>query len=630
MQAEGGQIQASLLWLAGQQSKNGSFIGGGSSEAMPFRDDRSHPNAFFTSLILIALHGIAGNKKITQKGIEFIKSQQSPIGSWNYWDRQSDIAQEYPFPDDLDDTACALMALSLYDQSYVDGSLLAKLAQLLIVNELKPGGPYRTWLVEPSLYKDWGDTDLAVNANIGGLLAHHGVTAPRLKEYVDHQLDTDKLGSRYYLGDVPSLYFLSRWYKDQKLKQSVVLAFKTIDSRSDMEVAMLLTAGRRLDISSKYLDRAYKQLVANCKHGHWAAAGLYIELTVDGTIYYAGSPALTTAFALEAINLYKTSSQEPSQVQAHRSVPDIYKQIMQSNASMPLKLKKPYLAAAKLIAGSDKQGQIIDMAGIAAAAFGVTIPKDTLGHLNQASLNGWVAYSIYDDFYDDEAETSSLSVANHALRQTVLHYQAALPDSKQFANLVHRTLDIIDTANQWEVLNARGKLEEGVLNYKLPSYGNYSKLAERSWGHVLAATGVSLAAGYEIKGDKVINLQKFFHHYLIARQLNDDAHDWLEDLQKGHLSSVVTLLLKSYKPGGKIDIKKEQKQLQIHFWQTTINEVALLINKHLKNANKSLKACNLTDDKIFISWLSALEEATRQAVDGSQQAQKFINSYSGE
>jgi hypothetical protein len=628
MPTKGGEVAASLRWLAKQQAPNGSFAGLASASASPFQATRRHENCFFTSLILTCLQGIGQDMGIVQKGVQFLKTQQSDIGSWNYWVRDSSIAKQHPLPDDLDDTAYALLALSVHEPSYVDGGLLAKLAKLLIASETQPGGPYRTWLVGPSQYGPWGDVDLAVNANIGGLLALQGVRVPALETYVSQQLAKGDMASRYYSGSVPSLYFLSRWYRGDGLKKAVARNLRNLNDKSSIEVAMLLTAGCRLNVAGKYLEVAYQRLAASAQAGHWPACGLYIELTVGGTVYYAGAEALTTAFAIEAINLYKSLAAKPAKAaKSAIEVSGLYGEVVASSVGLPQRLRKEYLKAAWAIIQADTQGQITDMAGLAARAIGVRLNGNVRNNLNLGSLNGWIAYSIYDDFFDQEAELQDLAVANHALRQTLRHYLAALPRNVEYQKLIYQALDTIDAANQWEVTNTRAAVKGPKVYAMLPKYGNYAKLAERSWGHMLSATGVLMSAGYGVDSPQVSGLQKFFYHYLIARQLNDDAHDWLEDLSKGHISAVVSLLLKEFRPEGAIDLKNEQKDLQVHFWQHTIDEVAALANTHLRAARRALSGIGIDSENAFDGWLNNLEESTQRALTASHETRKFIKNY---
>lgn len=57
-------------------------------------------------------------------------------------------------------------------------------------------------------------------------------------------------------------------------------------------------------------------------------------------------------------------------------------------------------------------------------------------------------------------------------------------------------------------------------------------------------------------------------------QLNDDAHDWEEDMGRGHLSTVVTLLLADLKKNGWeksiIDLDSDLSEIRKIFWFETM------------------------------------------------------------
>src|SRR5690606_507803 len=115
-----------------------------------------------------------------------------------------------------------------------------------------------------------------------------------------------------------------------------------------------------------------------------------------------------------------------------------------------------------------------------------------------------------------------------------------LPDDKKFHREVEKIMNRTDAANAWEIMHCRGEIENNALRIKkLPDYGDYWQLADRSLGHTVAVVGVMHAAGQ--KNTK--NICDFFKHYLIARQLNDDAHDWEEDLAKCHVNAVAARIL---------------------------------------------------------------------------------------
>lgn len=623
MPDEGGVVRWAVDWLSGQQLDSGGFASEVSDSIEPFTPDRLHYHTFFTSIILVCLQNVDDADSIIRPGIKFLKKQQSPQGSWNYWDRNSQMAVKYRFPDDLDDTAYALLALSIHDPAGLSGQDLALLAGLLITNEIKPGGPYRTWLVDKSLYRQWGDVDLAVNANIGGLLNHHGLEMPDLQNYVKTELDKRRPTSLYYQSPIPIIYFLSRWYEGPEISRLFKEHTHRLTAKNVAELAMLLTIGCRVGASPSTLRRLYKLLLESRQRGHWPAAVFYTELVSQGQACYTGSPALTTALALEAITAYRRRAGHAPTPKASAQM----KPVKLSPKGLTSPMRKQYLQMAKLITDQDKDHQITDMSGLTAAAYGQQIDANTRMNLNTGSLNGWIAYKYYDDFYDDEAEPAELALANYAHRQTISYFRQALPDNAAFQAYVPAVLDKMDAANYWEVRQARGHVDKQLLSYKLPDYGSLSKLADRSWGHTLAATGTLLASGYALDSPEVKKLHRFFKHYIIARQLNDDAHDVFDDLSRGHLSAATVMLLRSYSPEGPLDIEAERQALQIHFWQHTIQELARQIYLHLEKASQALCSTGMTEPVAFQGWLDRLAEATRRAEQGSRQTKSFINTF---
>jgi len=84
----------------------------------------------------------------------------------------SKLSKEFkskPYPDDLDDTFCALNALYLFDRKLISGSAYAYIIQLLTKVEKNEGGPYKTWLVSKKT-SGWDDVDIVVNSNIAYFL----------------------------------------------------------------------------------------------------------------------------------------------------------------------------------------------------------------------------------------------------------------------------------------------------------------------------------------------------------------------------------------------------------------------------------------------------------------------------
>lgn len=621
-------VKDGLVFLRSQQQRDGSFTGEASPSINNFTPSRQHQTIFFTALIMSCLGKVDNSNLVCKNAAEYLLSQKSDNWSWNYWQRSSALAHDYPYPDDLDDTTCALIALSGYNSELVGPDALANFTKLLLATEKAPGGPYRTWLVQADLLDKWGDVDPAVNANIGGFLALNKINLPGLNNYLSETIMQKKLNSPYYVGIIPTIYFLSSWYRGEKrtmLKDMVSQKLKQPKNHNSLMLALLITAGRNLGIEKSLLKSSIDHLLAYRTNNFWPAEALYVDPKIDGVQYYAGSAALTTAFAMEALNNKESVILPSSTITSQNTAINL---AMASSRKLPKHTKATYIQALKSIKARDRDHQISNIAYLTAKAYRQKINKKIIDHLNLASLNGWLAYTIYDDFLDQEGQPYQLGTANIALRRAVGYYHSALPGNEPFAKLVEETLTAVDEANTWEVLNARAMIKGQQLVYTLPNYGNLSRLAERSLGHMLSPIGVALACGFRSNDEAIINLKKFFEHYLIARQLNDDAHDWGDDLKKGHLNSVATMLLKDFGATSSFNLQ-DLESLRLYFWRQTINDTAKVINHHLKRARQALSKTGFKNPQTFNDWLDALAEATDLALAGSHNTQSFIKVFSG-
>src|SRR5438876_3918375 len=118
-----------------------------------------------------------------------------------------------PYPDDLDDTFCALSALRLHDPDLVNEAALGRVVHLLVALETQVGGPYRTWIAPEDAPAVWRDVDLAVNANIAYFLRLTGTTLPGLTAIMEQGIMAKTLSSPYYPSLYPVAYFVARAYQ---------------------------------------------------------------------------------------------------------------------------------------------------------------------------------------------------------------------------------------------------------------------------------------------------------------------------------------------------------------------------------------------------------------------------------
>jgi len=133
--------------------------------------------------------------------------------------------------------------------------------------------------------------------------------------------------------------------------------------------------------------------------------------------------------------------------------------------------------------------------------------------------------------------------------------------------------------------------------------------------------------GYEPHSTEVQAIQAFFYHFLIARQLSDDAHDWKEDLRKGQINAVGAYLLHGIERRGP-SVQALYAQLEQYFWDKGIGEVNIWIFRELAQARASLKDATFIDrPEILEALLAPIEETARKAEEEQRQTADFLRAY---
>ncbi len=270
--------------------------------------------------------------------------------------------------------------------------------------------------------------------------------------------------------------------------------------------------------------------------------------------------------------------------------------------------------------------QIATIADIIKNAFGLEVEQNTVDALNLGSINGWLAYMLYDDFIDNDRplERYMLSVANYALRLAYKYFRQALPENLLFQNRLDSWLNITDEANAWEQLNAQAKSLPGQKFYlkSLPNYGDLSHLAWRSYGHILAPIGILEAAGAT---NKIADVTQYFHHYLICRQLSDDLKDWQQDMQRGRVTIVIQKLLTARrKSAWPIIYSANPGKLSREMTPEIIIELAMLGIKHCQLATKFITSAKPIHPEPLIMPVDEQLSFYKNLISSVKQQNKFF------
>ena len=538
-------LKRGAAFLASAQLADGSFESYSSSAPRTFQPTKTYKTVFTPAIMLAALNQLPPDmlRPVRNRLATWLLSQKSPDWSFNYWATDEPARKTLPYPDDLDDTFCALIALRGYDASLINEACLGRVVKLLVATESTVGGPYRTWLVVKDAPKTWLDIDLAVNSNIAAFLKTVAEPLPNLTQLLEQAVETGNFASPYYPSPYPVWYYLARAKggSDPKLVKHILKQRKrgvwpTVLANA-LAVSSLTQLGEHgaCEAAIAYLFKHQQP------DGSWPAEAFCLDPIVQGKKYYGGSAALTTALVLEALARYTKTEPTPVKSSRKSSPTDkLYQRIMTS-ARTELATLDPTLARHAL--------QTLDRVDTRDNAHEITLlprlfaqnltspPKLSTQlhqHLGLANLYGWMAYTVYDDFLDNEGDPQLLPAANVSLRYSLAHFRQALPGHAAFQRIVNQTFDVIDGANAWEVAHCRCSVDATSVTFAtLPQYGQAERLAQRSIGHVLAPLGVLAAAGIPVDGPAAKALTNTFNHYLIARQLNDDLHDWEQDLQHG-------------------------------------------------------------------------------------------------
>jgi hypothetical protein len=312
-------------------------------------------------------------------------------------------------------------------------------------------------------------------------------------------------------------------------------------------------------------------------------------------------------------------------------------QVVQESLTYPEHLRSGFDEIVQKIITADHSGEI----RLVSSFFVESLSKEMrafwhdedIQALNKANFHTWIAYTIYDDFIDDEGSPSLLPVANTSHRKALAQYHAQAYGNGDARMLVDETFDRMDAANAWELQYCRFPVDARTITIgTLPDYKDNTVLAERAGAHILGPLLVALR-DTTISRQQYSHLRRGLEQYLIARQLNDDIHDWVKDLRAGQCSPVVRFLLQEANiEAGSYASDELIESLQNTFWQSGLEKFSLEILEHTKAAEGYLRKSNvIKDDSIFIhKTLLPIEQSARKAMTKHRKEKSFLASYVSE
>ena len=244
------------------------------------------------------------------------------------------------------------------------------------------------------------------------------------------------------------------------------------------------------------------------------------------------------------------------------------------------------------------------------------IKKNTLKKLAKGQLYLWDALNIYDDILDGTSGSEKLTDANGNFRCYLeIYYRLGLPN--EFYKLFNYLLKNLEDSNKKESEQKKLKIANGLvtnsLRIKLPTDLKY--LSNKSLPLCSGALAIIYLAGDKRSINKVPDLINFFEYALAAKQLSDDAKDWLEDFQSKSITYPIQLILNKARQK-KININLTEEPTAIYL---LFSEIAPLISKEITllclKAKKAGKKLGLSKNSpLILNIIVPLEKSVEKAM----------------
>ena len=631
-----GEIIDQLIdFISHSQNKDGSFCYESSHDN--FKTYTHRTAVFYNTLIsqsLLKYKDDARIRALLQKNTQWLLKQKTDSWTFNYWDRKSDDYQKHPLPDDLDDTCCALATLYMFEPKKIKGDVLAKITHTLIHQEIKTGGPYKTWITHQHKHP-WNNVDIGVNANVGFFLNLLGIDLTGVDKYIEKTIQTELFESDFYLSSLSIIYLLSRWHVSKNKDQLLRHIYKLISSKKISAIDLLfgIKALMNYGVADSNL---IKKLLTHVELGTvYKSSPICIDIVDKHKKYLAGSSVLSAALAVDILKTYTKQKERPKQslVLSGGSMNlKILKSLQEKVKHTPANIQPHINRIMSSIAENDKHNIISLTPYYFYASINVKHPlsEELLLKLGLANMYGWAAYTIYDDFFDNEGNVLKLSSANILLRELVCTYESLFIEYPSFRNEFHKILDVIDSANQREVEHYRFSENNISLKKYLSYHVDLTISGEKSIGHALGPLFITYIQEASLESTNYKNIYKIFLLYLSIRQITDDMHDWLDDLHKGIINDVtIQIFHDTYRKGYKnITVLKDDNKLMKIFWTTSIVTICKKIMSHHQEGVKLLNNIGLIKNPTYLlKQFDHYKNIAESTLDEQQSAIEFLKSY---
>lgn len=518
------------------------------------------------------------------------------------------LTPEYIRTKDLLELFTVLYALSKEGVAQ-NGKQMACIAKRLLAAEQEVGGPYQS---------EDDRMDLLTNAYIGAFIREIAEPLPRLEAYLRTHISQYDFRHSAYTPQATA-YMLLQTYPNSMVRDFLCIEKQGV-SPQNTAFDLLSGAAGDSDAVIEYLS------TSQLSNGSWLAEE-----------FIKGQPSTLLTTTLIVRSLTKDTSAK-KQLSPGRNLEkelhsDIICQAFQVYNQTADPLKTSGHGSIEEIVQADKQHEITLLPFYFAQALGLAMDDKAIERyrlLGLANVLCWTAYTIYDNLLDNEGDPQYLSVANVAQRAAIGVYGQALGEKDEFLSYIADGFLGMDEANAWEFQHCRyTQQQENIFITTLPDFGELDMLASRSFGHVFGPLALVYSDQIAVTTYQKKVVESALRHYLIARQLNDDIHDWQADIKRGQVSYVVASILQELAiPPGSYNMERLLRAMRLCFWSRILPKLGRRILQHTDQARLLLKDSKLILNRGSIwPFIDKIEASARAALDTQADSQEFLFAY---
>lgn len=610
--------------IAQGQKKDGGFFDSSGAESI-----------FYTSLILSCLNRCEGAllaKDIRNKAANFLLSAKN---------------EDWIFSNDAGVEFCALSALAGYDKEIINAEAIGRILKNLISIEAKEGGPYFSYFSGGEKKTD-KDIDLATNSIVAYFLHLLDVELPNLNMLIESAAEKGDFRSSFCFNPYPVIYFISQFYKGDKKNKLIdlvlggKLAGKTKEKywsnplNAAMAISALLNFGyppEKLGIELEYLkslpeEELYKTYPLERKRTSTGELNMCFYLEAMGK--FSGKKE-----KLKAVNIFDLKA-----VNWDNEEREMFKKILKLAGErffdLPAGMKEFAVGEIQKTIKGNRDKQMSLMPFWFKKALGKKaerISDDLVVQLGLMNVFFWTAFIIYDDFWDEEGIPKILPTANLYARNFVGFFNSISAHNLDFSLFFRELMDRLDSGNTEILVKFRCQVDGDKIQIPeaIPDYGDYKIVYEPSSAHILSSIAMLYELGYRSDSPEMLSLISYFRNYLIAMQINDDIYDWEEDLKRGHLSTVVIMLLGDLGSSIKeIDMGRDLAGLKNIFWSKTLPRACKIVIDHTARSRQALGEMAILENPAPLEGIvSMIENAAKTALKERKYVEDLLKAYGG-